>query len=100
MSKLEDNINEIYEDLDYIDKVSNEELLAICARDKIIKRSKLYEEEFDKFLLVIEKKELNKSDFKQVSHSLNKMSKLITESYDGLIKEISRYEKNIFKVSD
>ena len=98
MSKLETIIINIQKDLsnEIIDK---DTYLAQCALERINERNRTYEMQFDKFLNSISKSEMNRDDLVRVSDTLRRLSKLVTSTYDGLIKMISCYEKNIFHKS-
>lgn len=99
MTKFTDTVNEVLEDLS--DPLLNKEhFLAECACQRIKSRNQKYEESFDKYLSLIEKNEGSISDLVRTGKTLISLSKLITSSYEGLIKMISSYEKNLFHKSD
>lgn len=99
MSKLEDVILEVRADLSY-EIPSREDFLARCAIQKIQDRSDNYNRQLDSFLQRIEESEMYGRSLARTASSLKSLSKLITVSYDNLIKMVSQYEKNIFHRKD
>lgn len=99
MTKLESVISEVRQDLSQ-KIVSREDFLAQCAIQKIQDRSNNYNDQIDSFLKRIEESEMYGRSLVRTASSLKSLSKLITVSYDSLIKMISQYEKNIFQNKD
>lgn len=99
MNKLEEVINQVRDDLS-VPIVSKSDFLAECALSKIQDRSNCYNEQLDSFLSKIEQSEMYGRSLSRTATSLKSLSRLITISYDGLIKMISQYERNIFGKKD
>lgn len=95
MTKLEDVISEVRNDL-CLEYPRKEDFLAQCAINKIQDRSDSYNRQLDKFLGLVEESEMYGRSLSRTAESLRSLSKLITISYDNLIKMVRKYEKNIF----
>lgn len=95
MTKLEDVVKEVLEDLEE-DFESKEDFLAQCALKKIQDRSDMYNSQLDSLLERLSESEMGGRSFYHSTKSLKSLSKLITISYDNLIKMIRNCEKNIF----
>lgn len=96
MSKLEGTIEQVRADLVPLE-VSRDVYLAQCAAAKIQERSRMYDEQFSKYLSLIESTELYQEDFSRIARSLESLSSLILRSYDSLITMIQKCDKNLFK---
>lgn len=99
MTKLELVIFEVQQDLSH-KILSREDFLAQCAIQKIQDRSDNYNRQLDSFLKRVEESEMYGRSLARTASSLKSLSKLITVSYDSLIKMIGQYEKNIFQNKD
>lgn len=99
MTKLESVISQVRQDLAN-PILSKSDFLAECAISKIQDRSDAYNRQIDSFLQRIEESEMYGRSLSRTATSLKSLSRLITISYDSLIKMISQYEKNIFHKKD
>lgn len=94
MTKLEDTINLINQDLDLSD-FNREEFLAKCAYGRIQKRNESYEKTFDRYLSLIDSCE-SPSDISRMGKTLVALSDLTTKSYESLLKLISCNDRTFF----
>lgn len=94
MTDLKTTICQITQDM-YLNE-SRKDFLAKCTKDRIEIRNKLYEDQFDHYLSLLESNELSTKDIVRVGNSLRSISHLVTSSYDELIKMIEVYDKNLF----
>lgn len=81
-------------------EVTREEFLAQCACQRINDRTEKYDREFDKYLDMIETSEIYREDLSRIADSLNRLSSLVVQSYDSLISQISKFQRNIFGKKD
>lgn len=94
MTDLKTTICQITQDM--YSNESRKDFLAKCTKDRIETRNKLYEDQFDHYLSLLESNELSTKDIVRVGNSLRSISHLVTSSYDELIKMIEVYDKNLF----
>lgn len=79
---------------------SREEFLAQCAHKRINERIIKYNQEFDKYLEMIQTSEIYREDLSRLADSLKRLSSLVVKSYDGLINQIDKFQRNIFDHKD
>lgn len=96
ISKLEKVISDVQKDLVPLQE-SREEFLARCACKRISDNSRKYDEEFDKYLNLLQNNEINYNDLGRLAQSLESLSKMISSAYDSLSKSIELFQKNIFE---
>lgn len=80
--------------------ITREEFLAQCAYKRINDRTAKYDKEFDKYLNMVQTCEIYCEDLSRIADSLNRLSSLIVKSYDGLIDQIDKIQRNIFNKKD
>lgn len=93
MSKLEETILSIKEDLD--NPLSKEEFLAQCTYERIKTKSRKYDESLDHYLELLEKTE-DSPDISRLGTTLVRLSSLVTSSYQDIL-EILRHYKTFLK---
>lgn len=100
MSKFEETVRSIQKELTNNKGLSREVFLAECARRRIQDRNHKYEEYFDRYLRMTEEIETDSLDISRTCTTLRVLSKLVSQSYEGLIEMADYYDKNIFSTKD
>lgn len=93
--KLVNNINQIKQDM--IMTESHDDFLAKLVHNRIRVKNLNYEKQFDKYLQLIETREVSSNDIVRLGSSLVSLSKLVDTSLLNLIKMFEFYNKKILK---
>lgn len=86
MSKFEDTCRTIKEEIKEVD--DRNFYFASLVSERLRQTTQKYEDQLDHFLKVLESSEVNRRDFDHASSSMNKVLKLIEESYESISKLI------------
>lgn len=89
---LQETIDSIKKDFTEVKDFSREDLLALCAKNRIEEINHNYECEFDRLLVSLEKDCMNGADFDKLSASMNSLSSILTVLYDTLLNHINFYK--------
>lgn len=89
---LQETVDSIKEDFSMVKNCSNEDYLAICAKNRIEEINYNYECEFDRLLESLEKDCIDSTDFDKLSSSMNSLSSILTMLYDTLLNHINFYK--------
>lgn len=93
--KLVSNINQIKQDM--IMTESRDDFLAKLVHNRIRIKNLNYEKQFDKYLQLIETREVSSNDIVRLGSSLVSLSKLVDTSLLNLIKMFESYNKKFLK---